>query len=432
MTRQYAGQLVCLPVILWVGVALGAVTCSSLAAGRPGDSYTSKAHRFFEIEREARREAPGLGEGFRSIPAIGQDDGIETVYRKLVQMEQSLSATEPMFAGALRPKASPNQAVFWERLEAAHRRYPGSAAIGAMYVYHRYRYQRNLLACLAAIMPYLPEHDRVPGVTRTLWYMFHLAARYAVVNMSDMRLALDLGADDPGPREVMDMLRRYWAVRLDPEYASGWTAERIEDVRRKLTEADRRHAARAWQRLVQACYGVNPFVIKARLKGDVRSSFGRIDRRHRQQRAMWRGKMRRQSVDALAELEQAPNTLHAINHRMRSLKRLAKPEDERVPNYDAIQEALGAFEADLVNLCYLRTVREDEAAARGELDRLRKVRPKSVRLLMLDARWALGKREYDRAESVLKRLLEIEPDNYKAQHLLIHARQRKHEAAQED
>ena len=98
-------------------------------------------------------------------------------------------------------------------------------------------------------------------------------------------------------------------------------------------------------------------------------------------------------------------------------------ESRRVPNYEAIKNALGQYEADVVNIMYLLSVVNEKKKAAALIDRLVKEHPNDPRLLMLKSGKLMEEGDIEGAKTTLEKVLEIEPEHHRAKAALLRIKQ---------
>ncbi len=401
-------------------------------------SYVSKSHPLFSTEREARKEQIGNIHKYEQF-GFTNDPGIRVIYRRLILLSRALKKVAQKRSGQNRITKFLNFRA--KQAKHAHELYPESAAIAGIYTVYKYVAYFNIRNTIPVIIPYLQQNDRVPGLPRTMHYISALQKTNYTCEQDQRKFKRLFGLeqeDAPRCKEVLGALEIYWATKIDPSYSDNWTEKRVAKYREKLTPEKRRLALRAWRHLIAESYDV--VRMKAHEKVDAermrqyrenrKKSREAVKQSHQRRRQKNRKQLRQRMLKrakkearaSLESLEKKPNTLEEITHGLREFSRVRRYSDQwgknRLPNYATIEEKLGSHEAETLNLFYLNGVLQKKQAVLRQLNEALKEHSSDIRLLMLKAGILAEKRKFEKAKSVLDRVLEIKPKHSIARKML--------------
>lgn len=395
-------------------------------------SYVSKKHPLFSAEREARTQQIENLQNYEHFGVKAEQDLAET-YRQLIFLKRSRNKVAyKRSEDNILIKFDKSRAI---QAESAHDSYPGSAAIASLFAYYKYSIGHSLRKPIAIIAPYIQQNVWVPGIPRTMLTIFDREAIDYKINSQinssfqakkyNSLFGLE-GKDSPDIKEVLRCLKIYWATKINPSYSEHWSEEKVDKNREKLTPEKRRMALRAWRNLIAQSYRfVKPQVLRE-------LSEEKIRQRRKEQRAQQDSNDRKRQEQlkqakedvklTLESWEKSPNELIEIMKGISKLSHLKRLSDDwnegQIPNYNAVKEKLGEEEAKTLNLFYMSSVLDKKQQTARELSELMDRRPKDTRLLMLKAHMLMDKDNLNQAKKVLDKVLEIDPQHYKARNTL--------------
>ncbi len=411
-------------LMLFVGL-ITAITASAFADGLQFTSNVSREHPLFSVEKKARTRELENAEDYQRF-AVKSQDSLEQTYRKLLRLVK----TQQHFSdktGDTEISPSSVRKFTARQCRKAHELYPGSAAIASITLRQVHRVSGDL-AKMKIVVPYVQERSRVPGISRSIWAVFdHSERNYEPNQEEKYRRLLDLEKlSIDTPKRTLQTLARAWGARIDPDYSTSWTKQKVNTIREELTLEEKCRAQRAWRNLIQACYGATPAQIKFKIK----QRLARADKRLREKKAKDRKKqqkkmekqVRNRAMQILERLEKKPNNYEDVKRTMQQAFATARMAHEqwgakRIPNYDAIKKKLGQQEAAVLNLVYQFHVLHEYDKVSRKLKTLLKAHPEDIRLLMLKAQRAIRNEDYKEAFNAINRIIEIAPENTLAQNI---------------
>jgi len=381
--------------------------------------YVAEEHGLFQIEKRARTESLQASEDLERF-AVRKGDSVKDAYRNLILLERYTKKMQSIDSGDRKEKV---EGFFIDQLETAHNAHPGSAPIATIFAYHKFFADRDLVASMAILIPYIQERDLVPGIVRSIADIFVSAYRTGNLRAGQdkLRRILGLESEDSNPNAILKLLSTYWILRINPSFSSEWTSEDIDRKDKKFSREEARKAYRAWEHLIRSCYGVNRLQLRHQIIKQIVSERQKRAKRQKEESLEYEEKMQKRAREELESLEEQPNHLKDIFSKVNKLKVHSGKESvtDRIPNYSAIKRKIGKFEADLVNAFYLQKVLNKRKEASAIIDRLIKEKPEDQRILLIKAARALDKKNPAVAKKALKKVLDQDSDNYRAKHMMI-------------
>lgn len=381
--------------------------------------YVTEEHGLFQIEKRARTESLQASEDLEQF-AVRKGDSVKDAYRNLILLERYKKKMQSIDSGDRKENV---EGFFLEQLETAHNAHPGSAPIATIFAYHNFFADRDLVASMAILIPYIQERDLVPGIVRSIADIF--VSAYRTGNLREeqdkLRRILGLKSEHSDPTAILELLSTYWILRINPSFTSEWKSEDIDSIDQNFSRKKERRAYRAWEHIIRYCYGINRLQLKHQITQKIVRERQRRAKREREESAEFTEKMQRQARKELETLEEPPNHLEDILSKVNRFKvhRSKESATDRIPNYDAIKRKIGKFEADLVNAFYLQKVLNNKKEAVAIIERLLKEKPEDPRILLVKATRALDKKNPAVAKKAIEKVFEQDPDNHRAKHMMI-------------
>ena len=406
------------------------IAVCSCQANASGSSYVVKEHPLFTVEKNAREHKINNPEQYKQL-RIEPGDSLQETYRKLILLDERMGYFWNLDAS----KFDPYTVFLVKQLETAHDRFPESAAIGSLltlrgWLNGRASVEHNhdrLLEAMSVMIPGIQDFPVVPGIPHTMNHIFKMSSLNCTDEQDRTRLRKILGIHDreKSVKQMLDLLRSYWVTKADSAYSKSYTHKKIKNARDQLTPEKRRTVLRMWRSLLKSVYTANADIIKLRVRKKVQAKQPYLSKKKNQaDEKTSRKKVTREQRDKamknLRSLEKEPNPLREVYRSVDVLARYKELTEERIPNYDAIKQNLGSYEAELMNTVYMLRVTRESGVIK-KLDKLVRERPEGdIRPLMLKAMIERGQGKYKSAKETLSKVLEIEPDHYQAQHKLLY------------
>lgn len=389
---------------------------STIANGMNFNCNVSQEHPLFSVEKKTRSQKLENPTNYECF-AVTSQDSLEETYRKLIQ----LSEIHDHFSGKTdNPEIdmSTIDKFISKQCRNACERYPGSAAVANMCFRYTYLASDDLEK-MKIIVPFVQERDYVPGISRSIWTAFDNSRRqYDRKKKNRYKRLFGLQDNtDKHPREILELLTHVWASRINPDYSTDWTEQKVVDLEDRLTPEKRHTAQRAWRNLVKACYNVSP----AQIKHERQQWKEKRREKNAEEQKKMEKKMQKQTMHSLERLEERPNGFKEIDEVMDEAYnvRIVNKDwgEERLPNYDTIKHELGKNEADILNLFYKTRVLREHKEAQEQLKKLLNQNPEDTRLLMLKAMKDIQNNNFKEAFATVNKIIDIDPEHTYAKNI---------------
>ncbi len=331
---------------------------------------------------------------------------------------------------------------------AAHERFPNSTQLSIHAAYARF-YRGDKEGAIMLLIPFVQEVAAEPGIALVLYRIFSQdaymvrefpnsgpAAGGGIAPSASTFERLGYSRAESGARA--DLLAAYWATFVDQESAGVGYTKQLQDAASSMDRERRAQASEAWRDLL-ALYGQDRYatVLKERTIAQYAAEAERSRESYLEAKERRFDQLRVElepRLAGLSVLEQGDNTIGKIELTFRPLeagyRKVLAEDHPNLPNRTAVEAALGAKEATVLDLFYRQFVLKTEVdinaeaatIAGGDLD---------PRLLYLRAVDRLGEEDGEAAIPLLEKWEELQPDEPRATSMLEYAKELRdrHEAA---
>lgn len=407
-----------------IGVASGGI---SPARATSTTFFVSKNSPLHLIELAAIEEAATA----HAISPIAANDDLQAAFKKVriayaLRVRASLEGDQTRIA---------RLEVFIKESGAACERWPDSPELAMLHAY-ALLYGRSEETALRTILPSIQDAENVPGIPLLLhriFYTIHMNYKLSLDHErtipESIRFMEKLGWTSEIAMEKARLLAIYWHRRIDQENAGRLNISAYFGSAQDAGFTSREEAVsafRAWSDVMQYTAGRNAVERQVEQQAAAAVIAAQRDeeeaKRRREAYEADQDKHFQQQIAALEELGRGAAELHAIEMRLASLQRYRdrlKRDHADIPNYEQLRQAFGdSEEAQVINLAYKLIVLEDATAVLKEAETL-KTRDSDVRVLYLRAFSSLRLGDLSSAKRFVRRILELQPEDFRAKRTLL-------------